>query len=33
MEKGLREICHPKQWRTLSADMLSDSGYPVYGAN
>ena len=33
MEKGLCEICHPKQWRTLSADMLSDSGYPVYGAN
>ena len=31
--KGLCEICSPKQWKTISTDMLTDSGYPVYGAN
>lgn len=33
MEKGLCEICNPKQWRTISSDMLTENGYPVYGAN
>lgn len=32
-QKGLCEICSPKQWKTISSDMLLDSGYPVYGAN
>lgn len=31
--KGLCEICHPKQWKTISFDMLEPQGYPVYGAN
>lgn len=31
--KSLCEICSPKQWKTISADMLTDEGYPVYGAN
>ena len=31
--KGLCEICSPKQWKTISTDMLTDGGYPVYGAN
>ena len=31
--KGLCEICFPKQWKTVSTDMLTDTGYPVYGAN
>ena len=33
MEKGLCEICNPKQWKTISSDMLTENGYPVYGAN
>lgn len=33
MEKGLCEICNPKQWKTISSDMLTGDGYPVYGAN
>ena len=33
MRKGLCEICNPKQWKTISSDMLTTSGYPVYGAN
>ena len=33
MEKGLCEICTPKQWKTISSDMLTTNGYPVYGAN
>ncbi len=33
MEKGLCEVCNPKQWKTISADMLTETGYPVYGAN
>ena len=31
--KNLCEICNPKQWKTISSDMLTDKGYPVYGAN
>ena len=31
--KNLCEICNPKQWKTISSDMLLNSGYPVYGAN
>ena len=31
--KGLCEICSPKQWKTISTDVLTDGGYPVYGAN
>ena len=31
--KSLCEICLPKQWKTISTDMLTDEGYPVYGAN
>lgn len=27
------EISNPKQWKTISTDMLKDEGYPVYGAN
>lgn len=33
MEKNLCEICNPKQWKTISAEMLTKEGYPVYGAN
>ena len=33
MEKGLCEICDPKQWKTISSNMLTENGYPVYGAN
>jgi type I restriction enzyme S subunit len=29
----LLDICYPKQWRTLSSEELTPSGYPVYGAN
>jgi len=29
----LGEICNPKQWQTISTTQLTDSGYPVYGAN
>lgn len=29
----LGDICTPKQWKTISAAQLTDSGYPVYGAN
>jgi type I restriction enzyme S subunit len=32
-EKGLCEICSPKQWKTISAKMLTETGYSVYGAN
>ena len=31
--KSLLEICTPKQWKTISLDMLTQEGYPVYGAN
>lgn len=33
IEKSLCEISNPKQWKTISTDMLKDEGYPVYGAN
>ena len=33
MRKGLCEISNPKQWKTISSEMLRSSGYPVYGAN
>lgn len=33
MEKGLCEVCNPKQWKTISSGLLTESGYPVYGAN
>lgn len=29
----LTEICTPKQWKTISISQLTDSGFPVYGAN
>ncbi|MBQ9758686.1 MAG: restriction endonuclease subunit S [Opitutales bacterium] len=29
----LRDLCSPKQWKTISTDMLTTKGYPVYGAN
>lgn len=29
----LVDICNPKQWKTISTDMLTQDGYPVYGAN
>ena len=31
--KPLTKICKPKQWRTISSSELTDSGYPVFGAN
>ncbi len=31
--RSLCEICNPKQWKTISTEMLTNSGYPVYGAN
>ena len=31
--KKLTEISTPKQWKTIASKDLSDSGYPVYGAN
>ncbi len=31
--KSLLDICSPKQWKTISLDMLTQEGYPVYGAN
>ena len=30
---ALTDICHPKQWRTISAKDLLPEGYPVFGAN
>ncbi len=33
MRKSLCEISNPKQWKTISTDMLKSEGYPVYGAN
>lgn len=32
-EVRLLEICHPKQWKTISSNQLTDTGYAVYGAN
>ena len=31
--KPLLEVCSPKQWPTISAAELTETGYPVYGAN
>ena len=33
MRCKLKEICKPKQWKTISTEMLEQDGYPVYGAN
>ena len=33
MQKKLCEISSPKQWKTISSDLLMVNGYPVYGAN
>ncbi len=33
MIKELGDICTPKQWKTISEEMLTQDGYPVYGAN
>ena len=33
MRKNLCEVSNPKQWKTISSDMLTKDGYPVYGAN
>ena len=32
-EVSLGELCSPKQWPTISADQITETGYPVYGAN
>lgn len=29
----IKQLCRPRQWRTISGSELLDSGYPVYGAN
>lgn len=29
----LKDICKPKQWKTIPVSKLKDKGYPVYGAN
>ena len=29
----LTDICNPKQWKTISATEMTESGYPVFGAN
>lgn len=31
--KPLLEICSPKQWPTISKSEMTESGYPVFGAN
>lgn len=31
--KSLLEICRPRQWPTISTAELTETGYPVYGAN
>ena len=33
MKVKLKDICTPKQWKTISTNKLKESGYPVYGAN
>ncbi len=33
VEASLIDICHPKQWKTISASELTEEGYVVYGAN
>ena len=32
-EKILREISNPQQWKTISSSDMTESGYPVFGAN
>lgn len=29
----LEDICRPRQWPTISQEQLTDTGFPVYGAN
>lgn len=29
----LKDICRPRQWKTIAASQLLEDGYPVYGAN
>lgn len=29
----LFDVCNPKQWKTISTKDLTESGYPLYGAN
>jgi type I restriction enzyme S subunit len=29
----LTNVCSPKQWRTVSSSEMSETGYPVFGAN
>ena len=33
MKVKLKDICEPKQWKTIPTSMLLSEGYPVYGAN
>jgi len=33
VEASLFDVCSPKQWPTISTMQLTESGYPVYGAN
>lgn len=30
---SITDVCNPKQWKTIPATQLKDSGYPVFGAN
>ncbi len=32
-EMSLGELCSLKQWQTISANQMTETGYPVYGAN
>jgi len=32
-QTNLFDICRPKQWKTISVKQMTESGYPVYGAN
>ncbi|MDE0499109.1 MAG: restriction endonuclease subunit S [Acidimicrobiaceae bacterium] len=29
----LHDVCRPKQWKTIKKSEMTESGYPVYGAN
>tara|TARA_R110000851_G_scaffold68733_7_gene154249 strand:+ start:3289 stop:4539 length:1251 start_codon:yes stop_codon:yes gene_type:complete len=31
--RKLTDVCSPKQWRTVSSSEMTESGYPVFGAN
>ena len=33
IKKNLVELCNPKQWKTISKQEMSKTGYPVFGAN